>query len=234
VEDRLGAEGDPQTKIVIVSDHGFADFDFKVHLNRWLIEHGYLVTAQEGGSGSLQDVDWSHSQAYAVGLNSVYINLEGREGQGSVPVGQGDSLVNKIRAELSAWQGPDGRPVVRDTWSQREAFEGPLAAYGPDIVVGYSPGYRASQGTGLGRWKGVTVQPNHDHWGADHCMDPNAVPGVLFCNQGLRGFPNPSYRDFPALTIGETLGTEGSATPPVYSEEDQDIVEERLRSLGYL
>jgi hypothetical protein len=101
-------------------------------------------------------------------------------------------------------------------------------------VLGFSPGYRASAETGLGKWEEAGVEPNHDHWGADHCVDPQAVPGVLFCNQGLTGFPHPSYRDFPALAIGTTLDSDSSVPPPAFSEEDQDVVEERLRSLGYL
>ena len=111
---------------------------------------------------------------------------------------------------------------------------GPLAAHGPDIVVGYSSGYRASSQTGLGTWEKTNLKPNRDHWAADHCMAPQAVPGVLFCNQGLSNFPNPSYRDIPALTIGAVPDLSDSALLPSFGDEDQDIIEERLRGLGYL
>jgi predicted AlkP superfamily phosphohydrolase/phosphomutase len=234
VEQSLADLGKEQTKIVIVSDHGFTDFNYKVHVNRWLIERGYLVMKEENESGSLQDVDWSQSQAYAVGLNSLYVNLAGREGQGSVQPSQYEPLINRLQDELLDWQGPDGRPVVRKVWRQDDAFVGPLAAHGPDIVVGFSPGYRASAETGLGKWKKANIEKNRDHWGADHCTDPQAVPGVLFCNQGLTDFPNPSYCDIPALTIGAAPNLSDSAPPPPFSDEDEDIVEERLRSLGYL
>jgi predicted AlkP superfamily phosphohydrolase/phosphomutase len=227
-------EREGQTRVVVVSDHGFSDFNYKVHVNRWLVKHGYLATNGNSESGSLQDVDWARSQAYAVGLNSIYVNLEGREGKGAVQAGQYEPLVNKLCDELLEWQGPDGRPVLQRALDQDEVFEGPLARYGPDIVLDFSPGYRASAETGLGKWEEAGVEPNHDHWGADHCVDPQAVPGVLFCNQGLTGFPHPSYRDFPALAIGTTLDSDSSAPPPAFSEEDQDVVEERLRSLGYL
>ena len=226
--------GKDQTKIVIVSDHGFADFDFKVHLNHWLVQRGYLVTAGDE-SGSLQDVDWSQSQAYALGLNSLYLNLAGREEQGCAPASQYEPLINKLRDELLGWRGPDGRPVVQQAWSQSDAFVGPLAEYGPDIVVGYSPGYRASAQTGLGTWEKASIEANRDHWGADHCMDPQAVPGVLLCNQGLKDFPNPSYRDIPALAIGAAPDLSDSAPPPSsFGDEDQAVIEERLKGLGYL
>jgi len=234
VEKRLADLGKDQTKIVIVSDHGFADFNHKVHLNRWLIERGYLVTKGEGGSGNLQNVDWSRSQAYAVGLNSVYLNLAGREGQGSVHSTQYEAVVNKLGDELLGWRGPDGRPVVQQAQSQGDAFVGPFATYGPDIVVGFSRGYRASAETGLGEWKEASTEPNGDHWGGDHCIASQAVPGVLFSNQDIGNYPHPSYRDIPALTIGMAPDLNDSAPPPSFSDEDRDIVEERLRSLGYL
>jgi predicted AlkP superfamily phosphohydrolase/phosphomutase len=234
VEQRLADLGKGGAKIVILSDHGFADLDYKVHLNRWLVERGYLVATGENKSGDLQNVDWSRSRAYSVGLNSLYLNLAGREGQGCVQPGQRESLVHELPDALSSWRGPDNRPVVARVWRQGDVFEGPLAEYGPDLVVGYAPGYRASAETGLGKWGEACIEANHDHWGADHCMCAQAVPGVLFSNRDLRNYPHPSYRDIPALTIGVTPSPSVSASPPSFSDEDQEVVEERLRSLGYL
>jgi predicted AlkP superfamily phosphohydrolase/phosphomutase len=234
VEDLLAAQGGDQTKIIVVSDHGFAELNYKVHLNRWLVEQGHLVTRAIDAPNDLQNADWSQSQAYAIGLNSMYLNLQGREGQGCVPAEDRAELAGRIRSGLLAWRGPDGLPVVQDAWLQGDVFQGPLTEHGPDVVVGYSPGYRASQDTGLGKWKDVAVERNLDRWGADHCMDPAAVPGVLFCNQGLRGFPRPSYRDFPFLAIGEAPDERGTYAPAGLTEEDSETVEERLRGLGYL
>jgi hypothetical protein len=151
-----------------------------------------------------------------------------------VQLGQREPLLGKIGDELLGLRGPDNRPVVHSVSRQEEAFHGPLAEYGPDLVIGYSPGYRASAETGLGEWKNATVESNDDHWGADHCVHPSAVPGVVFCSQGLTGFPNPSYREFPAIAIGADLDPGGSAPPPTLSEEDKEVIEERLRGLGYL
>lgn len=234
VERQLAKSGGEPTSIVVVSDHGFANFDYKVHLNRWLIDQGYLASRTQDGHGSLRDVDWSQSQAYAVGLNSVYINLQGREGQGCVPASEYEPLVHRLRDQMPDWYGPDGRRVIKHAKSRSEVFEGPLSQYGPDLVVGYSPAYRASSETGLGRWERNSIERNRDHWGGDHCMDQASVPGVLFSNRSLADFTNPSYRDIPTLTIGAE--PEVSDVPPSlsWSEEDEEIVEERLRGLGYL
>ncbi len=220
-------------RLLIVSDHGFTNFDFKVHLNRWLLERGYLTLAEGAGEASLSAADWSKSQAYAIGLNSLYLNLAGREGQGIVAPDQCEALTEKLRAELLDWRGPDGQQVVQQAAPNQQAFSGPLASYGPDLVVGYRPGYRASSETGLGQWGEEVIEPNRDHWRGDHCIDPQAVPGVLFASTGLRDVPQPSYADFPALAIGKAL-TPGQVAPPPVSAEDQEALEERLKGLGYL
>ena len=235
VGERLSALGNHRCRVIIVSDHGFSGFDYKVHLNRWLVDNGYLATREAGDSGSLREVDWSRSRSYAIGLNSLYLNLVGREGEGCVQEEDREALTRKLKDQLLSWRGPDGRPVVQRLWDQCEAFEGPLAEYGPDVVVGYSPGFRASAQTGLGKWEQAAIEPNRDHWGAGHCIDPEAVPGVLFSSQGLSHLSQPSYRDIPPLTTGTAIDRGDSAlSPPSYNDEDENTVEERLRGLGYL
>lgn len=222
-------------RMLIVSDHGFKSFDYKVHLNRWLIEEGFLTPAQPTMDGDLKGVDWSRSPAYALGLNSLYLNLAGREGQGCVAPAEREQISEQIRQRLLDWKGPDGRRVVQKVYTAyRPESGGALAAYGPDFLVGYTPGYRASAETGLGAWKGQALEPNRDHWGADHCFDPQAVPGVLFYNGDLSSYPAPSYRDIPALAIDAAPDARGATPPPTLSAEDQEKVEERLKSLGYL
>lgn len=231
---QLGERGMEQTRILVVSDHGFSRFDHKVHLNRWLIEQGHLTPHNENPSADLQYVDWSGSRAYALGLNSIYLNMKGREGQGIVESEQADSLRRQIATELGSWQGPDGKPVVEVVYPRDVTFSGSLREYAPDLLVGFAPGYRASSQTGLGRWEPDALEPNKDHWTGDHCFHAAAVPGVLFSNQRLGELDKPSYRDIPRLSIGEDLEDRGGAPPPSGGDEDQEVVEERLRSLGYL
>ena len=226
-----------KTKIIILSDHGFSEFHTKAHLNRWLVDNGYMsAVSAANGKGSMMMANWSRTQAYAIGLNSIYLNLAGREGQGSVSPDEQEAVANRLRDQLLQWRDERGRAVIGHVWRQHEAFDGPLVSYGPDLVIGFAPGFRASAQTGLGEWERDTLEPNRDHWGADHCIDPTAVPGVLFSNAAaLADFPNPSYRDIPALSIGTQPDASNSTPPPTSSgTEDEAAIEERLRSLGYL
>ena len=227
---RLG----PKTRFLVMSDHGFSHFAFKAHLNRWLMEQGWLVLKDGKSEGDLASVDWSKTKAYALGLNSIYLNVAGREGQGIVQAGELEALLGEVQQRLQAWKGPDGKNVVSAARLKHEVYNGPYARLGPDIVVGYAAGYRASSETGLGKVPAVTIEENHDHWGADHCIDKDVVPGVIFANRDLRDFGGISFRDIPFLAIGKHLDQSHIKPPSQVGPQGQKDLEERLKGLGYL
>jgi len=69
----------------VLSDHGFCSFRRGVNLNSWLHREGYL-TLEAGRTISgeyLEGIDWAKTRAYTFGLSGIYLNLAGREAQGS-------------------------------------------------------------------------------------------------------------------------------------------------------
>jgi predicted AlkP superfamily phosphohydrolase/phosphomutase len=99
--------------LVVMSDHGFASWRRSFHLNAWLKEKGYLVVKDPGmedDPGLFVNVDWAHTRAYGVGLNGLYINLKGREKNGSCR-GEPQALMDEIAMALLAEVDP--RPAVR-------------------------------------------------------------------------------------------------------------------------
>ncbi len=70
----------PRADIIVMSDHGFNSFDRSVNLNTWLWEKGFLALrgSPRGGDEGFADVDWTKTQAYALGLNGLYLNVAGR------------------------------------------------------------------------------------------------------------------------------------------------------------
>lgn len=219
-------------RYLILSDHGFSTFEKKVHLNRWLLENGFLF--MKNGSKDLGGVDWGKTRAYAVGLNSMYLNIAGREGQGIVSAEEVEPLLGEIKGKLLNWQDAGQGRVIHKIRLKHETYSGPYTRFGPDVVVGYAPGYRASAETGLGKVPGTSLEPNTDHWGADHCMDAEIVPGVIFANRDLRDFGVISFRDIPFLAIGKHLAPSNLKPPSQSTGEGQKDVEERLKGLGYL
>ncbi|MCE9647514.1 MAG: alkaline phosphatase family protein [Chloroflexi bacterium] len=219
---------------LVMSDHGFTTYEHKVHLNRWLTENHYLELLDGRSDGDLTQVDWDHTRAYAVGLNSLYINVQGREGRGVVAAGEIEDLLSEISGKLSGWIGPDGRRVVNHVRFKHEIYNGVYTRLGPDLNIGYSSGYRASSETGLGKTPQALIEKNLDHWGADHCVDADVVPGVLFTNRDLGNFGGISFRDIPFLAIGKHLDQSHIKPPSQLGGSSQGDLEERLKGLGYL
>jgi predicted AlkP superfamily phosphohydrolase/phosphomutase len=219
-------------RYLILSDHGFSEFRKKVHINRWLLDNGYLY--MNNGGNDLSGVDWSKTAAYAVGLNSIYLNVVGREGQGIVSAGEVENLLSEIKSKLLDWKDADRIPIIQKIRLKHETFSGPYTRFGPDLIVGYAPGYRASAETGLGKVPAISLEPNTDHWGADHCMDSEVVPGVIFANRDLRDFGTISFRDIPFLAIGKHLDPSNIQPPSQATGQGQKDLEERLKGLGYL
>ena len=225
---------DKKHRFLVLSDHGFSPFLQKIHLNRWLVEHGYLALKEDMTYGDLSNVDWSRTKAYAVGLNSIYLNVAGREGQGIVEADSVENLLMDIKEQLSAWKDADDNLVIHKVRMKHEIYSAPYIRFGPDLLVGYASGYRASAETGLGKVPEKMLEPNHDHWGADHCMDAEIVPGVVFANRDLREFAGISFRDIPFLAIGKHLDQSHLKPPSQMNIQGQEKLEEQLRGLGYL
>jgi predicted AlkP superfamily phosphohydrolase/phosphomutase len=173
------------TRLVVMSDHGFQPYTRRFHLNAWLREHGYLVLkdGRHTGRVGLADVDWSRSRAYGLGFNGLYLNLAGREAQGSVRPEQADALLREIAAALEAERDPaTGARVVLRAHPAAEAFHGPRAAEGPDLVVGYDQPYSNSDASTLGEIGEVVFDDNTSRWSGNHLIDPSLVPGILLVN----------------------------------------------------
>ena len=49
----------------------------------------------------------------------------------------------------------------------------------PDLIVLYAKGTRGSSESALGGLSKEIIVNNTGKWSGDHCMDPDAVPGIL-------------------------------------------------------
>jgi len=97
---RVMQQIDDQTLLLVISDHGFKSFARCMNLNAWLHQNGYLVL-KDGKSESgdwFEDVDWSRTRAYTMGLNGLYLNVKGREREGIVEAGaEAEALKEELR-----------------------------------------------------------------------------------------------------------------------------------------
>jgi predicted AlkP superfamily phosphohydrolase/phosphomutase len=184
LHDRYGS----RATLFVMSDHGFANFGRQFNLNSWLRDFGYLGPAQ--ATSIRQDVDWSITYAYGLGINGLYLNLKGREPEGIVePGAAAEEKLAELKERLEAVTDADGRRVIRNVYRASEVYSGGATELAPDLIVGYCRGYRASWETCLGDLEPEYLSDNTLAWSADHCADALEVPGVLFCNRPLRGGP---------------------------------------------
>ncbi|MDD1650817.1 MAG: alkaline phosphatase family protein [Methylococcaceae bacterium] len=208
----LGKVG-PDVAVVIMSDHGFSRFYRQAHLNAWLRDAGYLFLKNEKDNPPeewLSNIDWSRTRAFSIGLNSLYINVAGREKFGIVPATERLNLAREIAGRLRTWTDEsNGQPVVTRPSLREEIYRGPYLAEAPDIIVGYGNGYRGSWATSKGQTAAILLEDNVDEWSADHCVDPDIVPGVLVSNLKLTT-AKPQLTD---LTVG-VLGYFGVERDP--------------------
>ena len=188
----------PDALLVVMSDHGFAAFDRAVHLNTWLLREGFLA-AKPGPEEMFASVDWSRTQAYALGLNAVYLNLRGRERNGAVAPGlQAQIALRVLSRRLRDWRDPEtGAPVVSDVDSP-----GANLAMAPDLIIGYNPPYRSSWQSAMGAVPDQTIEYNRDAWIGDHCVAARHVPGVLLVNRPVR-VADPRLADLPVTILNE-------------------------------
>jgi predicted AlkP superfamily phosphohydrolase/phosphomutase len=174
---------DDDTLLMVISDHGFKSFARCMNLNAWLHQNGYL-TLKDGKIESgdwFEDVDWSRTRAYTMGLNGLYLNITGREKQGIVDPSEAQSLQEEIKQKLDGLVDPaSGKVGVTGVFQTNVVYQGPYRENAPDLLIGYGAGYRASWDSVMGKVTSKIFEDNTKAWSGDHCIDPRLVPGVLF------------------------------------------------------
>lgn len=86
---------------------------------------------------SFADVDWSRTVAYSLGnVGQIYLNVAGREPQGTVKPGEEYERVRvKIIDQLAKLRDPDtGECVVESIYRREDIYHGEMLEYAADIV----------------------------------------------------------------------------------------------------
>ncbi len=187
----------PDALFIVLSDHGFGSFRRGMNYNSWLVANGFMTIRGEAGeTKTLEDlfetrqlfenVDWSRTKAYALGLGGIYINLAGREARGAVQPGAEyeqvrTAIIEGLEASIDPLTGE--RPVTK-VFRREEIYSGFDPVTIPDLRVGNNLGYRIGWQTALGQVPRDVYEDNLKAWSGDHCsVDPELVEGILFVNR---------------------------------------------------
>ena len=205
---------DQDTLFIVCSDHGFSSFRKGFNINTWLVKNGYMkLQGQDdprynlkdlfGGGDFFRNVDWSGTRAYSLGLGLIFINLKGREAQGTVePGAEYESLVEEIAAKLKEFRDPEDQAVViKNVYAGRKVYHGQRLDEAPDLIIGFNYHYRVSWQTALGGVPPEIIEYNMEKWSGDHCsVDRDLVPGILLVNRNIRR-ENPDLRDIAPTVL---------------------------------
>jgi predicted AlkP superfamily phosphohydrolase/phosphomutase len=200
--------------------------------------------------------DWSRTRAFSEEANTqpgVWVNLRGREPAGCVAPEDYEAVRDEIISLLTRWTLPEGGPVVAHARRREEVYVGPCTERAPDVVVELA--LDAGYGLSLVQtpWSDSNVAPLRDleasefAGGRGRGMNGTHRPFGIWIATGpgareIDDAPEASLEDVaPSLMRamgvawdGELDGTARFAERVPYTVDEEAIVAERLRQLGYL
>lgn len=213
---------------------------------------------------SFNDVDWSRTRAFSVGnFGQVYLNVAGQRAQGIVTAEEYETLRDEIAAAAVAFRDyQDGVQVVPQVYKREEIFQGISASRLPDLILHTDRARYVSFGHadfGSNR----IVEPSTGQTGHHHMVGITVLRGPgLRQNQQIShaslldlaptilhymGLAVPSYMDGRVLSEAFTeafncenpvrkidLDLTDNASGGGVSDEEEALVMEKLRDLGYV
>ncbi len=157
------------TTVMVLSDHGFAEYRRTFNMHRWLMEAGYSTPDPDAKldalpQGSLAEFKASEraarlgqlklesTRAIAVetegNFGAIRLNLQGREPAGSVAPGERAGVIEAITKDLMAVEMPKGIPVVKAVHRGIDLYPGRWSeSVVPDLIVEFTPEWRCVAAT---------------------------------------------------------------------------------------
>lgn len=181
-------------------------------------------------------IDWARTIAYTSVVSTgegVSVNLTGREPEGTVSRADYERVRDEVAQALLEFTDDRGEHPVGAVLRKEEVLSGPYLDRAPDLLLQAAPLYSLSHAR--------RMVEDADWLSGDH--RPEGV--YVMAGPGIEAGAGPeiSLGDFAAqiaheigLPADPEWGRSGLEAEPVgaYSDEEERLVEERLRGLGYL
>ncbi|HLF91285.1 MAG TPA: alkaline phosphatase family protein [Anaerolineales bacterium] len=222
------------------------------------------VIAKEGGVSRLNHlpVDWSRTRVYCPDEGALYLNLKGRDPEGTVePGSEADDLLDEISVALQRIPDPrTGELIPVSLHRKEDVYTGPFLADAPELFVamdGYATEVMAETGSGQLWVSNPARNGTHTLEGLLIARGPDIPAGkqlhaglmdIAPTTVHLAGLPVLEEMDGQVLLSLFAKDSRTHRRPiekiPVglvqqeagiaYSEDEAFQVENRLRDLGYL
>jgi predicted AlkP superfamily phosphohydrolase/phosphomutase len=130
---------DEDTIIVVASDHGAQPMLGGFCVNEWLRQRGLLTLTQEPpfpAPISKCRIDWSRTAVWAEGgyYGRIFLNVAGREPQGTVPPSEYESVRQMLVDELEGLVDHNGLPMGTRALRPEEVYP-KVEGVPPDLIV---------------------------------------------------------------------------------------------------
>jgi predicted AlkP superfamily phosphohydrolase/phosphomutase len=189
---------------ILMSDHGARAMTGGVCLNDWLIREGYLTVSERPDGPTpigKAPIDWSSSTAWGDGgyYGRLFLNVKGREPQGTIDPGDYDKVRDDLKTKLEAMPGPDGQPLGTRVILPQDVYP-EVRGVAPDLLVYFGDLEWRSVGTiNMEGGDVFTYENDTGPDGANH--DKRGV----FVLRGLEGQPTGPAEDLNLVDVGPTL-----------------------------
>jgi predicted AlkP superfamily phosphohydrolase/phosphomutase len=165
---------DDKTLVLVVSDHGAKRLDGGIRINEWLRGEGLLATAEPDGVTTPREagIDWSRTTAWGDGgyYARVFLNVEGREPEGTVPAADYERVRDDLAARIAAIPDENGRPLATHVYKPEELYDD-VEGVAPDLIVIFGDLLWRSVGT-IGGDEGIhTFENDTGPDDANHAQD---------------------------------------------------------------
>jgi predicted AlkP superfamily phosphohydrolase/phosphomutase len=187
---KLLRHADDETAVLVVSDHGAKRMEGGVRINEWLRQEGLLALQREPeGRSSTRDcgIDWSRTKVWAEGgyYSRVFLNVEGREPDGTIPAADYERFRDELIERIGAIPDDRGLPMATKVFRPEDVYP-EIKGIAPDLIVHFGDLYWRAVGTvggdeGLYTFDNDTGPDDANH--AQHGMFILRAPGV---EPGLR------------------------------------------------
>jgi predicted AlkP superfamily phosphohydrolase/phosphomutase len=131
---RLAKELGDEVTLIVMSDHGFCSLKREVYINRFLEQRGYLAY-KPGEPKQLSDIDPARTRAFTLDPGRVFVNLKGREPEGSVEPDKYLELRGELQSALLGLTDEGGDKVVKDVFTRDQIYQGENFEHAADLVV---------------------------------------------------------------------------------------------------
>jgi predicted AlkP superfamily phosphohydrolase/phosphomutase len=166
---------DDETLVLVVSDHGAKRLDGGIRVNEWLRREGLLALESEPDGVSTPDkvgIDWSRTTAWGDGgyYARVFLNVEGREPEGTVPAADYERVRADLARRLEAIPDEHGNPLPTRAYTPEELYDD-VEGVAPDLIVIFGDLLWRSVGT-IGGDEGIhTFENDTGPDDANHAQD---------------------------------------------------------------